>query len=147
MATAQKKRPFQKRPFKKKHKQQVATFDDGLVRLDYGALPADLDEEGLEELVASLPKLTRKTKPKKVELTDLQALELAEMLEVAKKEKVEKPGRLRHEVIGAILDKRLSKHVPTAQALGGTVLLLIWLFVMANVIVFGAEINWRRARG
>jgi membrane protein len=42
---------------------------------------------------------------------------------------------------------RLSKHVPAAQALGGTVLLLIWLFVMANVIVFGAEINWRRARG
>jgi membrane protein len=42
---------------------------------------------------------------------------------------------------------RLSKHVPAAQAFGGPVLLLIWLFVMANVIVFGAEINWRRARG
>jgi membrane protein len=42
---------------------------------------------------------------------------------------------------------RLSKDVPTAQAFGGPVLLLIWLFVMANVIVFGAEINWRRARG
>jgi uncharacterized BrkB/YihY/UPF0761 family membrane protein len=41
---------------------------------------------------------------------------------------------------------RLSKHVPAAQAFGGPVLLLIWLFVMANVIVFGAEINWRRAR-
>jgi membrane protein len=40
---------------------------------------------------------------------------------------------------------RLSKHVPAAQAFGGPVLLLIWLFVMANVIVFGAEINWRRA--
>jgi membrane protein len=42
---------------------------------------------------------------------------------------------------------RLSKHVPAAQAFGGPVLLLIWLFLMANVIVFGAEINWRRARG
>ena len=41
---------------------------------------------------------------------------------------------------------RLSGHVPAAQAFGGPVLLLIWLFVMANVIVFGAEINWRRAR-
>ncbi len=41
---------------------------------------------------------------------------------------------------------RLSKHVPAAQAFGGPVLLLIWLFVMANVIVFGAEINWRRAQ-
>jgi membrane protein len=40
----------------------------------------------------------------------------------------------------------LSKHVPTAQALGGPALLLIWLYVMANVIVFGAEVNWRRAQ-
>jgi membrane protein len=39
----------------------------------------------------------------------------------------------------------LSKHVPAAQAFGGPVLLLIWLYVMANVIVFGAEVNWRRA--
>jgi uncharacterized BrkB/YihY/UPF0761 family membrane protein len=23
---------------------------------------------------------------------------------------------------------------------------LIWLYVMANVIVFGAEVNWRRSR-
>jgi len=39
----------------------------------------------------------------------------------------------------------LSKHVPTAQAFGGPVLLLVWLYVMANLIVFGAEVNWRRA--
>jgi membrane protein len=38
----------------------------------------------------------------------------------------------------------LSKHVPAAQAFGGPVLLLVWLYVMANVIVFGAEVNWRR---
>jgi membrane protein len=40
----------------------------------------------------------------------------------------------------------LSKHVPAAQAFGGPVLLLIWLYVMANVIVFGAEVNWMRSQ-
>jgi membrane protein len=40
----------------------------------------------------------------------------------------------------------LSKHVPAAQAFGGPALLLIWLYVMANVIVFGAEVNWLRSR-
>ena len=39
-----------------------------------------------------------------------------------------------------------SKHNPSAQVIGGPLLLLIWLYVMANVIVFGAEVNWRRAR-
>jgi transcription termination factor Rho len=114
MATAQKKRPFQKRPFKKRqHRQQrPATFDDGLIRLDYDSLPADLDEEGLEELYASLPKSTRKTKPKKIELSTLQAIDLYDMLELAKKEKVEKIGRQRNEVAGAILDKRQGKHIP-----------------------------------
>ena len=42
---------------------------------------------------------------------------------------------------------RLSKHVPALQALGGPAILLVWLYVMANVIVFGAEINWWFARG
>jgi len=41
----------------------------------------------------------------------------------------------------------LSKHVPAAQAFAGPALLLIWLYVMANVIVFGAEVNWWLARG
>ena len=40
----------------------------------------------------------------------------------------------------------LSRHVPAAQAFGGPALLLIWLYVMANVIVFGAEVNWIRSR-
>ena len=30
----------------------------------------------------------------------------------------------------------------TLRVLGGPVLLLIWLYVMANVIVFGGELNW-----
>ena len=42
---------------------------------------------------------------------------------------------------------RLVKHVPALQAFGGPAILLVWLYVMANVIVFGAEINsCRRAR-
>ena len=39
-----------------------------------------------------------------------------------------------------------SKHNVSAQVIGGPLLLLIWLYVMANVIVFGAEINWSRSR-
>ena len=39
---------------------------------------------------------------------------------------------------------RLSKNVIALQALGGPALLLVWLYVMANVIVFGAEVNWYR---
>ena len=37
---------------------------------------------------------------------------------------------------------RVSKDVIALQALGGTALLLVWLYVMANVVVFGAEVNW-----
>ena len=39
-----------------------------------------------------------------------------------------------------------SKHVPAAQAFGGPVILLVWLYLMATVIVFGAEVNWWLAR-
>ena len=41
---------------------------------------------------------------------------------------------------------RLSNEVVAVQALGASALLLIWLYVMANVIVFGAEVNWWHAR-
>ena len=41
---------------------------------------------------------------------------------------------------------RLSREVVAVQALGTSVLLLVWIYVMANVIVFGAEVNWWRAR-
>jgi membrane protein len=39
------------------------------------------------------------------------------------------------------------EEVLTLRALGAPVILLIWLYVMANAIVFGAEVNWWRARG
>jgi YihY family inner membrane protein len=46
---------------------------------------------------------------------------------------------------------RLSKHVIALQTLGAPALLLVWMYVMANVIVLGAEVNWwfheRRQRG
>ena len=41
---------------------------------------------------------------------------------------------------------RFSREVLAVQALGTTALLLVWIYVMANVIVFGAEVNWWLAR-
>src|ERR671936_211892 len=35
---------------------------------------------------------------------------------------------------------------PTLRAFGSPAILLVWLYVMSNVIVFGAELNWWRAR-
>ena len=39
----------------------------------------------------------------------------------------------------------VSKHNPVLQTLSGPAILLVWLYVMANVIVLGAEVNWWRA--
>jgi membrane protein len=39
---------------------------------------------------------------------------------------------------------RVSKHNPVLQSLSGPAVLLVWLYVMANVIVLGAEVNWHR---
>src|SRR6202521_3147259 len=41
---------------------------------------------------------------------------------------------------------RISKHNPVLQTLSGPAVLLVWLYVMANVIVLGAEINWYLGR-
>jgi membrane protein len=41
---------------------------------------------------------------------------------------------------------RLATVNPTLRVLGGPAILLIWLYVMSNVIVFGAEINWWQAQ-
>ena len=48
------------------------------------------------------------------------------------------------QVLPVFLD--FSKHNASAQVIGAPLLLLIWLYVMANLIVFGAEVNWRRGR-
>ena len=42
---------------------------------------------------------------------------------------------------------RFSNNVVALKAFGGPALLLVWLYVMANVIVFGAEVNWWVSRG
>ena len=42
---------------------------------------------------------------------------------------------------------RLSGELVTLQAYGGLVLLLVWLYLMANILVFGAEVNWWLERG
>jgi membrane protein len=39
----------------------------------------------------------------------------------------------------------LSKHNPVLQTLSGPAVLLVWLYVMANVIVLGSEVNWYAA--
>ncbi len=41
---------------------------------------------------------------------------------------------------------RFSTEVIAVQALGASALLLVWIYVMANAIVFGAEVNWWYAR-
>ncbi len=35
---------------------------------------------------------------------------------------------------------------PALRAFGAPAILLVWLYVMSNVIVFGAELNWWRSR-
>ena len=39
---------------------------------------------------------------------------------------------------------RFAKVNPALHTFGGTAILLVWLYVMSNVIVFGAELNWWR---
>ena len=40
----------------------------------------------------------------------------------------------------------LAQGSPALQAFGGPIILLVWLYLMANVIVLGAELNWWYAR-
>jgi membrane protein len=40
---------------------------------------------------------------------------------------------------------QFTTHNPVIQTLSGSAVLLVWLYVMANVIVLGAEVNWWRA--
>jgi membrane protein len=41
---------------------------------------------------------------------------------------------------------RISNHNPVLTSLAGPAVLLVWLYVMANVIVLGAEVNYHLAR-
>ena len=42
---------------------------------------------------------------------------------------------------------RYAELSPVLKAFGSPAILLVWLYVMANVIVFGAELNWWRSYG
>src|SRR3954453_17914482 len=44
------------------------------------------------------------------------------------------------------LYQRYAQLNPALRAFGATAILLVWLYVMANVIVFGAELNWWRSK-
>lgn len=48
---------------------------------------------------------------------------------------------------GLPLFLQVSSGLVALQALGTTFLLLVWLYVMANVIVFGAVFNWQLSHG
>ncbi len=42
---------------------------------------------------------------------------------------------------------RFGESLPALEAFGGVVLLLVWLYVLCNVFLLGAEINWWYGRG
>jgi transcription termination factor Rho len=83
------------------------------VRVDYGALPADLTREEIEALTASLPAPKKKTKPKPALHAEVQRLNLSDLHDLAESEKVDvQNGRTRRDVIWAITANRLCNHVP-----------------------------------
>ena len=110
-----------KKPFKPKGGQASSAQERalgkaskvGAVYIDYAALPAEMDEEAYEELLATLPKTRRKTKSKAVEHDELLAMHLGEMHEVAEKEKTpDFIGRNRRDAIWEITENRLRSHIP-----------------------------------
>jgi transcription termination factor Rho len=86
------------------------------VWVDYEHLPADLPPEVLADLVASLPKPSKRGKVKEKEVesyTKLQGMSLAELHETAETENVEGvAGKKRDEVIFAIAANRLKNGTP-----------------------------------
>ncbi len=81
--------------------------------IDLSGLPADLNEEELEELQASLPPYKKKTKPKAQSYFAFQELPLAELHEQAKKDKLtELTGKKRRDVLWELAALRLIGHIP-----------------------------------
>ena len=110
--TKNKRKPKQKAGFQKSHQKPAAQKPLG-VFIDFNTLPADLDEEGYEELLGTLPKTRRKTTPKAVEHCDLLVMNLNEMHEVAESEKVpDFKGRNRRDAIWEITVQRMKNRVP-----------------------------------
>ncbi|MEM7516351.1 MAG: transcription termination factor Rho [Planctomycetota bacterium] len=118
MASSTKKR--QKYQYKKRRNRSQGGGGGGgsapasseLPAIDFSTLPADLDAEAIEELIAELPPYKKRTKPKTTSYYDLQEQNVADLLDVAKKEKVAPDSRKRREVIWAIAKTRLEGHIP-----------------------------------
>ena len=86
---------------------------DEEVRIDFNELPADLDDDAIDELIESLEKAAPKRKPKAQSHSALQALTYYDLHEIADDEKLEvSPNSKRHELIFQITKARLERHVP-----------------------------------
>ncbi len=118
MAYKKRKRPFNKGGNANKGGgTAVAVRPFSEVRIDYDALPADLDAEQLDALEAGLPATKRKTKPKAQSYSELQAMVLSDLYEVCDKEKVDDVrGKKRSRVIWEIASARLLKRIPVVVA-------------------------------
>jgi len=83
------------------------------VRIEFNELPADLNEEAIEELVAAIEKAAPKRKPKAMSHSELQALPFFELHEIAEAEKLEVSANIkRRDLIFAITEGRLRRHIP-----------------------------------
>jgi len=111
-----KKRPYGKhakhsKPFKHKPQHQQSRPVEAFI--DFDALPADLNQEEHDELVASLPPYKKRTKPKPVEHRLLLEMTISEMHDLGEKEKVpDFEGRNRRDAIWQITNHRLRNHLP-----------------------------------
>ena len=90
----------------KQHQQQNRSKEG--VWIDFDKLPADLDDEAVDELVDGLPK--KRAKPAESSHSELQAMNLADLYELAEKEKLDVDANAkREELIFDITAARLNK--------------------------------------
>jgi len=98
---------------KKQQQQQPMQRDQSAPTIDLSVLPADLSEEELEDLIASLPPYKKKTKPRAQSYFSFQELPLGELHELAKKDKLKDlSGKKRRDVLWEIASLRLNGHIP-----------------------------------
>jgi len=102
------KHKSQKPRQKPQYKNRGGGGDTAVLQLDVQALPADMNDEELEQLLGELTPPKKKTKPKPAMHAELQAMNLSELHEVGEKEKVPGfVGRNRRDAIWEITTHRL----------------------------------------
>jgi transcription termination factor Rho len=81
------------------------------VRIDYGALPADLNEQEIAELEASLPKPVKRPRAKPMPYDQLQGLPLGDLNKLVETDKVDLGDglRRRRDLVWALAHARLSR--------------------------------------